>query len=141
MADMLVFVWQELKTSLNFVAFPGLRFCLGLTSNTSGKCESCCSFSSPLFGPFLRAEPSLHFLLIIGSDLELFVYQSILDVFRHLELFSCGPKMVFHSMSHNLATKVLNPVMPGGGAFKDCELLLEWVRESMRWQEKQGSIF
>lgn len=49
-------------------------------------------------------------------------------------------------MSHNLATKVLkprtgNPVMPGGGAFKDCELLLEWVRESMRWQEKQGSIF
>lgn len=30
LADMLVFVWQELKTSLNFVAFPGLRFSLGL---------------------------------------------------------------------------------------------------------------
>jgi len=36
---MLVFVWQELKTSLNFVAFPGLRFSLGLERLESVKVD------------------------------------------------------------------------------------------------------
>ena len=76
----------------------------------------------------MRAEPSLQFLMIIGSDLELFVYQSILDIFRCEELFSGGPKTVFHSMSHNFATKVLKPC-----------ILLAWHWESSdgRWGSLQ----